>query len=56
MNTASSKTIASDAPTTGQVATPHAPPPAMWKTYLIFLGPMIVSNILQALSGTINNI
>ncbi len=30
--------------------------PALWKTYLAFLGPMIASNILQALSGTINNI
>lgn len=29
---------------------------SLLKTYLIFLGPMIVSNILQALSGTINNV
>lgn len=31
-------------------------PSALWKAYLAFLGPMIVSNILQALSGTVNNI
>jgi len=31
-------------------------PPSLWKVYLAFLGPMIVSNILQALSGTVNNI
>lgn len=30
--------------------------PVLWKVYLAFLGPMIVSNILQALSGTVNNI
>ena len=28
----------------------------LWKIYAKFLGPMIISNILQALSGTINNI
>jgi putative MATE family efflux protein len=40
-----------------------APPPAvttpassLWKTFLLFLGPMMLSNILQALSGTINGI
>jgi putative MATE family efflux protein len=30
--------------------------PVMWRTYLAFLVPMIASNILQALSGTVNNI
>lgn len=34
----------------------QAQPPALWKGYLAFLVPMIISNILQALSGTINNI
>lgn len=34
---------------------PAAPRP-LWKIFLVFLGPMILSNILQALSGTINNI
>lgn len=35
---------------------PMAAPPAFWKGYLAFLVPMILSNILQALSGTVNNI
>lgn len=30
--------------------------PVLWKSYLKFLGPMIFSNILQAISGTVNNI
>jgi putative MATE family efflux protein len=34
---------------------PHAPKP-LWWTFLVFLGPMVLSNILQALSGTVNNI
>jgi putative MATE family efflux protein len=33
------------------------PPPApLWKTFLIFLVPMMLSNILQALFGTLNNV
>lgn len=40
--------------------THHTPPPAfappLWRSYLAFLVPMIISNILQALSGTVNNI
>ncbi|MEO6928938.1 MAG: MATE family efflux transporter, partial [Casimicrobiaceae bacterium] len=28
----------------------------LWKAFLAFLGPMLVSNVLQALSGTINNV
>jgi putative MATE family efflux protein len=28
----------------------------LWKSYLAFLVPMIISNMLQALSGTVNNI
>lgn len=35
---------------------PAKPPPVLWKAYLTFLGPMILSNILQAISGTVNNI
>ncbi len=39
---------------------PHTPPPSftppLWRSYLAFLVPMILSNILQALSGTVNNI
>ena len=30
--------------------------PPLWKAFLVFLGPMILSNILQALSGTLNNV
>ena len=37
-------------------ATPAAAPPVLWKSYLAFLVPMIISNILQALSGTVNHI
>jgi putative MATE family efflux protein len=28
----------------------------MWRAFLVFLGPLILSNVLQALSGTLNNI
>jgi putative MATE family efflux protein len=28
----------------------------LWRRFLVFLGPMMLANILQALSGTINNI
>ncbi|WP_198674878.1 MATE family efflux transporter [Rhodoferax ferrireducens] len=38
------------------VSGPAASPPVLWKSYLAFLLPMIISNILQALSGTVNNI
>jgi putative MATE family efflux protein len=31
-------------------------PSVLWKNYLAFLVPMIMSNMLQALSGTVNNI
>lgn len=30
--------------------------PVLWRSYLAFLVPMIISNMLQALSGTVNNI
>ncbi|MDR3454701.1 MAG: MATE family efflux transporter [Rhodoferax sp.] len=30
--------------------------PPLWKAFLVFLGPMMLSNILQAMSGTINNV
>lgn len=33
-----------------------AAPRPLWRTFLAFLGPMILANILQALSGTLNNI
>lgn len=35
-----------------------ASPPArpLWKTFGVFLGPLVLTNMLQALSGTLNNI
>ena len=36
--------------------TPTAAARPLWRVYLAFLVPMIISNILQALSGTVNNI
>lgn len=40
---------------------PVAPVPAanarpLWRTFVAFLGPLIVANILQSLSGTLNNV
>jgi putative MATE family efflux protein len=39
---------------------PPAVPPLthrpLWRTFLAFLGPMIVANLLQSLSGTMNNV
>ena len=43
-----------DALETGLGARSTAPP--LWRTFLIFLGPMLLSNILQSLSGTLNNV
>ena len=39
--------------------TPHQPlvmQPNLWKTFFVFLVPLIATNILQNLSGTINTI
>ena len=33
-----------------------AQPRPLWQTFLIFLGPLMLSNVLQSLSGTINTI
>ena len=41
---------------TAYVQTVTPLPPVLWKSYLAFLVPMIMSNMLQALSGTVNNI
>jgi len=30
--------------------------PPLWRTFLVFLAPMMLSNILQSLFGTINNV
>ncbi len=32
------------------------PPRPLWKTYLAFLAPMVLSNFLQSMSGTLNSI
>jgi putative MATE family efflux protein len=32
------------------------PTPPLWKTYLLFLAPMVLSNFLQSMSGTLNSI
>lgn len=37
------------------MTTPQSPPP-VWKAFLFFLGPMMLANILQSLSGTLNSI
>jgi putative MATE family efflux protein len=31
-------------------------PPPLWRVFIVFLGPMIVFNLLQSLSGTLNNV
>src|SRR5436190_6051260 len=31
-------------------------PRPLWRSFMVFLGPMILSNILQSLSGTINGV
>jgi putative MATE family efflux protein len=43
---------------TATTATTTGAPPArpLWRSFLAFLGPMVLANILQALSGTINNV
>lgn len=49
-----------DAPVTPPtIETARAPlkaPPPLWRMFLVFLAPMMLSNVLQSLSGTINNI
>jgi Na+-driven multidrug efflux pump len=42
-------------------SSPAGPPIAhssqpLWRTFLVFLGPMVLANILQSLSGTINSV
>ncbi len=47
-------------PAAGQAAHPPdiRPPDSrpLWRVFLVFLGPMVLSNVLQALSGTFNNV
>jgi len=45
----------------GATAPPHQPAGStesrpLWKTFLVFLAPMLLSNILQSASGTLNNV
>lgn len=35
-------------------ASPVAPP--LWRRFVVFLGPLVLTNVLQALSGTLNNV
>jgi putative MATE family efflux protein len=42
--------------TTHLHTTSEAKTPSLWTSYIAFLVPMIMSNMLQALSGTVNNI
>ena len=42
-------------PVSGTVP-PTASNRPLWKTFLLFLGPLVLTNMLQALSGTLNNI
>lgn len=36
--------------------TPAHPPKPLWQVFLVFLTPMMLANVLQSLSGTINNV
>ncbi len=44
-------------PSPTSAAAPHTPPAQrpLWRVFMVFLGPMILSNILQSLSGTLNS-
>lgn len=39
-----------------QVAMPQTVQRPLWRIYLIFLAPMVLSNFLQSFSGTLNGI
>lgn len=42
------------APSASSPPVPNARP--LWRTFVAFLGPLILANILQSLSGTLNNV
>ncbi|MCY7318994.1 MAG: MATE family efflux transporter [Ramlibacter sp.] len=44
----------SPAPDTARTVSADTGP--LWRTFLVFLGPLVLTNLLQALSGTLNNI
>jgi putative MATE family efflux protein len=53
-NTSEGDTLAAPASRDKDVLTlPERP---LWKTFVVFLGPLLLSNILQSLSGTVNNV
>src|SRR5690242_701578 len=41
---------------TVETAQPVKTPPPLWRSFLVFLAPMMLSNVLQSLSGTINSV
>jgi putative MATE family efflux protein len=41
---------------TPAAAIPLQPAAALWKRFLVFLGPLVLTNVLQALSGTFNSV
>ncbi|MFN4117740.1 MATE family efflux transporter [Acidovorax sp.] len=41
---------------TDPTPTPAAPAPSLNRRFLVFLGPLVLTNILQALTGTVNHI
>ena len=43
-------------PSPPQAASPAASNKPLWKVFLAFLGPMVLSNLLQSLSGSVNSI
>jgi putative MATE family efflux protein len=53
MNDAATKDGAGGPAAAGRSIAPGMP---LWRTYLLFLLPMMAANILQALSGTLNNV
>ena len=49
-------TATNAAPSTGKPAAPAPAQKQLWRVFLAFVGPMILSNFLQSLSGTANSI
>ena len=47
---------ASDAAPAPHRLTPHPPGRPLWRTFIVFLAPMMLANVLQSLSGTINSV
>lgn len=47
---------ATDIPPAASHRTPHPPARPLWRTFIAFLAPMMLANVLQSLSGTINSV